>query len=1337
MKSILFNHKPGMWLGLILVAFLLYGQKVAAQDAYAVLSADSTTLTFYYDTMIESREGTKYNNLNFGDDDPAWYKDGGYQTITKVVFDNTFEGARPTSTSLWFMEMTGLTSISGMENLNTSEVTEMFGMFAYCSALRTLDLSHFNTEKVTTMNALFFGCEAMESLDLSSFDTKNVTNMGSMFSGCKALTSLSLTNFDTRSVTSMGSMFSGCKALTSLSLSNFDTRNVKYMSFMFNSCSSLTRLDLSSFNTQNVTSMNYMFYGCSSLSSLDLSSFNTQNVTSMNHMFYGCSSLTSLDLSSFNTKNVNNMNGMFSGCSSLTSIDIPNTLEKIDNEILKGCSSLASVTIPNSVGSIENAAFADCSKLTSVTVKLPEPLAIEETTFVNQANATLYIPTGCRTAYETADYWKEFGEFVEVDFDSNIIMFADVNVRKICVNQYDTDGDGELSYTEAAAVTSLAGFSGNTSITKFNELRYFTGLTELGKNVFKNCSSLSSITIPNSITSIAELAFFDCSSLTAIIIPSSVNSFDSMSFSGCTCLETIVVEPGNATYDSREGCNAIIETASNTLIIGCKNTVIPGDVTTIGNSAFLGCTSLTSISIPNNVTTISKSAFSGCSGLTSIVIPNTVTTIGGYAFMNCSSLTSIVIPEGVTAISSYTFYGCSGLTLIAIPNTVTTIEVSAFYGCSGLTSIVISEGVTTIHSGAFANCSGLTSVHIPSSVVDFGRDPRNGQSPIFTYEEANVFGGCTNLETITVDINNPKYDSRDNCNAIIETESNTLLSGCNNTVVPNSVTAIGNGAFQGCDFTSTDFLPDGVIFIGNNVFKECSNLEEVNLPSSVLTVGRDAFYGTPWFDNQPDGVVYAGNSLYAYKGTMPENTQIEVREGTTSITSYVFRYATRLTAITFPNSLKYIGYSSFQGCDGLTTISLPESMISLDINAFQGCRNLATLNIANGLQSIGKFAFSGCTSLTSLVIPGSVESIGYAAFTSCIALTSLTLSEGLKFIGDGAFSSAKISTLIIPNGVTTIGNDAFSGLSNLTSLTIPGSLTNIGSSAFFWCPNLVEIYSKIASPFEIDEDVFDGTSVYQTAILYVPAGCADKYRATAAWNMFQNIQEMDLEPVDNGETINIGDEIDENTNLDGNVVGNVLYSISSSNGGYDSEEGCIVVNTPMTDEAMGELEGKDIFGEDFKDQYTGLVIKVTEGSGKVSVQAETTGSMVLKVKVGNNDPIELEFEGKLKMSVPYNVTEDSYVYIYGSTIASLAKGKAKKKGADALKIYSIEVVRNQDVGDMNNDRKIDAVDLEALINAVLKKNVVSYERRVADVNGDGDVNIADVTKLVNFILKKE
>ena len=431
MKSMHDNPKPGMCLFLMLVAIFLCLQKVAAQEAYAVLSTDRTTLTFYYDTKMELREGTKYDNLNFGYNDPDWYNDGGYQTITKVVFDDTFAEARPTCTNYWFVEMTGLTSISGMKNLNTSEVTSMAGMFAFCSVLTNLDLS----------------------------------------------------------------------------------------------------------------------------------SFDTQNVTSMTNMFYGCSSLTSLDLSNFNTKNVKYKNGMFKGCSSLTSIDIPNAFANIDNDMFEVCSNLASVTIPNSVGSIGNTAFRDCSKLTSVMVKIPDPLAIEGTTFANLANATLFVPTGCRAAYEAADYWKEFGEVLEVDGDPNVIMFADVNVRKICIDQYDSDDDGELSYTEAAAVNSLTGFGGKTSIIKFNELRYFTGLTELSERVFVGCSNLSSITLPNSITSIGDYAFGGCVSLTSIVIPSSVTSIGFTPFQSFTSIETIVVETSNTTYDSREGCNEIVETS--------------------------------------------------------------------------------------------------------------------------------------------------------------------------------------------------------------------------------------------------------------------------------------------------------------------------------------------------------------------------------------------------------------------------------------------------------------------------------------------------------------------------------------------------------------------------------------------------------------------------------------------------------------------------------------------------------------------------------------------------------------------------------------------------------
>jgi hypothetical protein len=223
------------------------------------------------------------------------------------------------------------------------------------------------------------------------------------------------------------------------------------------------------------------------------------------------------------------------------------------------------------------------------------------------------------------------------------------------------------------------------------------------------------------------------------------------------------------------------------------------------------------------------------------------------------------------------------------------------------------------------------------------------------------------------------------------------------------------------------------------------------------------------------------------------------------------------------------------------------------------------------------------------------------------------------------------------------------------------------------------VTSYIEEPFAIDEDVFScwrnetHTNYFTTATLYVPIGTKGKYETANGWKNFKNIEEMDIKPVDNGQIIDIGDEIDENTNIDGNVVGDIYYSISDENGAYSPEEGCIVVSKP-TDDSV--IDGKDIFGEDFKDNFTGVVFKVGVGKGTVKVQAQTTGNMVMKVKIGDNEPITMELEGKLKVSFPYNVSQDTYVYIYGGVNTSNAKGMRKAESTDGtLKIYGIEVER--------------------------------------------------------------
>ena len=287
-----------------------------AQEAYAV--ENDTTLTFYYDMQKATRRGTVYGDLCAH----AWSGSPNAKNskITKVIFDDSFKGYYPTTTSKWFYCCSSLKEIEGIKSLNTDSVTDMSSMFESCESLTSLNLSSFNTAKVTDMSSMFEFCESLTSLDVSSFNTAKVTDMYRMFNFCARLTSLDLSSFNTANVTNMRNMFSNCDWFTSLDVSSFNTAKVTDMSYMFMCCRWLTSLDLSSFNTANVTDMRNMFSDSESLTSLDLSSFNTAKVTDMTSMFMGCDSLTSLDVSSFNTAKVTSMSGMFQSCSDLTTV---------------------------------------------------------------------------------------------------------------------------------------------------------------------------------------------------------------------------------------------------------------------------------------------------------------------------------------------------------------------------------------------------------------------------------------------------------------------------------------------------------------------------------------------------------------------------------------------------------------------------------------------------------------------------------------------------------------------------------------------------------------------------------------------------------------------------------------------------------------------------------------------------------------------------------------------------------------------------------------------------------------------------------------------------------
>ena len=312
---------------------------------------------------------------------------------------------------------------------------------------------------------------------------------------------------------------------------------------------------------------------------------------------------------------------------------------------------------------------------------------------------------------------------------------------------------GGISYP----VTSIGDYAfsyctGLTSVTIPNSV------TSIGNYAFDSCSGLTSVTIPNSVTSIGNYAFDSCSGLTSVTIPNSVTSIGYNAFRGCSGLTSIKVESGNSVYDLRENCNAIIETATNTLISGCKNTIIPNSVTSIGYYAFSGCSGLTSITIPNSITSIGNGAFEYCSGLTSVTIPNSVTSIGDVAFYGCSGLTIVTIGNSVTSIGISAFYDCSGLTSVTIGNSVTSIGEGAFFGCSGLTSLTIPNSVTSIGDVAFWGCYDLTRIDaypnpekVGTGADAFDGVPKDGTLHVLpkylsAYQTASQWKNFTNIK---------------------------------------------------------------------------------------------------------------------------------------------------------------------------------------------------------------------------------------------------------------------------------------------------------------------------------------------------------------------------------------------------------------------------------------------------------------------------------------------------------------------------------------------------------------------------------------------------------------